>query len=94
MIDHETEELLPFNTCEIEGDPSLATRYRWTLKGCRGGIKLESIVVGNKRFTSKEAIGRFIRALNAPRSTPPEITASQRARQDEAAKKSLKRAGV
>ena len=43
---------------------SLATTWRHALRGI-DGIKLETAKVGRKRFTSVEAIGRFVEALTA-----------------------------
>lgn len=51
----------------------LSTLWRWITYGVRGQ-KLESILIGNVRYTSREAIDRFIARLNAVRpadSTPP-----------------------
>lgn len=36
---------------------------RWMRHGVRG-VRLESILIGNRRFTSKEAIERFIQKTN------------------------------
>jgi hypothetical protein len=44
--------------------PSLGTVYRHIRQGCRGA-RLESFVCGGKRYTSVEAIGRFIAATTA-----------------------------
>lgn len=44
--------------------PSLGTVYRHIGQGCRGA-RLESFVCGGKRYTSVEAIGRFIAATTA-----------------------------
>lgn len=60
------EELVPVTRagqfCPSRPDPS--TVCRWALKGARG-IKLESIRVGGKVMTSKEAVQRFLAACNA-----------------------------
>lgn len=97
MIDHTKEELINFEECGllIPGNPARCTLYRWVLKGCRG-VKLETIVCGHKRFTSKEAIARFIAAQNAGESPvqAPTVTAKQRKRQAEAAMETLSKAGV
>ena len=95
MIDHETETLIPFEICglQIPGRPDRSTVYRWWLKGVRGS-KLETLLIGNKRFTSREAIGRFIAAQNATGEPAPTITAGQRRRQSEAARKSLQEIGI
>lgn len=60
MIDIESEQLIPFRDApkHIPGRPHAATCHRWRLVGVRG-VKLETIKVGSKRFTSKEAIRRF-----------------------------------
>lgn len=95
MINHTTEELIPIEEAGslIPGNPSRCTVYRWTLKGSRGQV-LETIVCGHKRFTSREAIDRFITAQNADKTPAPAITASQRRRQSEAARQELSKAGV
>jgi hypothetical protein len=41
--------------------PSPVTMWRWSRRGIRG-IRLESILIGGRRFTSREALGRFIAA--------------------------------
>ena len=93
-IDVKHEDLHLLENILIPGNPSFATRYRWTLKGLRGGTKLESVLIGNRRYTSTEAVDRFLIALNAPKAQPPEISARQRSRQDTAARKKLEAVGV
>jgi len=63
-----TERLRPLQEAarEIPGRPHISTVLRWCLKGIKGGIKLETILVGGKRFTSVEAIERFVARLSAP----------------------------
>jgi hypothetical protein len=72
---------------------SLATLHRWRLKGVRG-TRLETILIGGQRYTSAEAIGRFIAAQNASDSPVPTITPDQRKRQAEAAQRALADAGI
>ena len=36
----------------------VSTLHRWALRGC-GGRKLETLLIGRERMTSKEALGRF-----------------------------------
>ena len=43
----------------------LQTVTRWTKKGIKGVI-LESMLVGERRYTSQMAIDRFLRRLNTP----------------------------
>jgi hypothetical protein len=58
---------------------SVGCGWRWVLYGVRGGIRLESCLIGGKRFTSEEAIERFISRINAePGTTPTTRTVRQR----------------
>ena len=97
MIDTENETLLtPAQACkEFPGGISLPTVWRYMgPKGVRGA-RLESLVCGGKRWTSKEAICRFILAQNADEQpAPAAITPAQRRRQSEAARAELERAGI
>ena len=63
MIDLSKESLLTVKDArkELPGRPSINTIYRWFWKGVRG-IKLESVRVGGRVFTSKEACCRFVKA--------------------------------
>ena len=63
MIDTSKELLLSMNEAQSEFpiEPSTPTLWRWVLKGTRG-VVLESIKIGGRRFTSKQAIERFIAA--------------------------------
>ena len=94
MIDASTESLIPFQQAgrHIPGNPSVCTLHRWRLKGVRGA-KLETLLVGGIRFTSKEAIERFIAAQNAC-ELPPAITPQQRARQSATARRVLEDMGI
>ena len=95
MIDHEVEDLIPFETCGqlIPGRPSRCTLFRWAFKGVRG-VKLETLVCGHKRFVSKEAIARFVAAQNTPETPAPAISVKQRRRQAETADRLLQEAGL
>ena len=59
--------------------PSPASVWRWCTRGIRQRdgrvVRLEYGKAGRRLFTSKEAIGRFCRALTAPTEThvPPTI---------------------
>lgn len=69
MIDARAETLLaPKQACRVVPGRtgrgiSLATLWRWMSKG-RRGVALESVLVGGARYTSMEAIARFIAACN------------------------------
>ncbi len=63
---------------------NVSTVYRWTLRGVRGR-RLESVRIGGSRYTSVEAISRWIRELNpeAPRSVPTPARDTARSRRTE-----------
>jgi hypothetical protein len=65
MIDHETERLLSMTEAAklLPGRPDVSTLWRWRTGGCRGH-KLETILFGGRRYTSREAITRFLTAIN------------------------------
>ena len=96
-IDTDREDLIPF--CEARtafpGGKrlSLATLHRWRLHGVRG-TKLETCLVGGLRYTSVQAIQRFVANQNRAESRAPTITASQRRKQAETADRLLQEAGI
>jgi hypothetical protein len=49
-------ELLP-------GEPTRSTLSRWAHHGVRG-VKLATFLVGGRRYTTKDAIDQFVRALS------------------------------
>jgi hypothetical protein len=95
-IDITKEELLTFNKARdaFPGGrrPALATLHRWRLDGIRG-VRLETAQIGGSRFTSREAIVRFLTEQNASQTPTPSITPSQRRRQAETADRLLQEAG-
>lgn len=72
MIDIRNEELVPFPDApkHIPGRPHIATVHRFRLRGSHGK-KLESVKVGGRRFTSIEAIQRFVEAVTAAADGEP-----------------------
>ena len=48
----------------LPGRPNIATLWRWRTRGVRG-VKLESCLVGGRRYTSREALDRFIERSTA-----------------------------
>ena len=93
----ETETLIPFNSAR-EAFPggkrlSLATLHRWRLHGVRG-TRLETILIGGSRYTSTEAIQRFVEAQNPAESAEPAITSKQRATMAQTANRLLAEAGI
>jgi len=54
------------------GNPSLSAVQRWMRRGSRGAV-LETVLICGKRYTSKEAIARFLRGqlrIEAERPAP------------------------
>jgi hypothetical protein len=102
-IDYESESIITLGEACRAFPPngvSDATMARWIQRGVKvksigAFVRLETLVLGGRRVTSKEAIGRFIQAQN-PVDVPaaPVITASQRRRQSESARQELERMGV
>ena len=97
-IDTALETLLTFEDARtaFPGDRrlSLATLHRWRLNGVRN-VKLETLLIGGLRYTSREAIDRFIASQNADDNpATPVITLTQRRKQSEAARTELERIGV
>jgi hypothetical protein len=66
-IDLDREQLVPL-TCAAQQYPGrrphIATVFRHVLKGVRG-VQLESTMIAGRRYTSMEAIRRFLSAINA-----------------------------
>lgn len=95
MIDPATETLIRFQVAgrHIPGNPSVCALHRWRLNGVRG-TKLETLLCGGVRFTSVEAISRFIAEQNRDESPAPTLTAGQRRTQAESANRLLQEAGL
>jgi hypothetical protein len=75
--------------------PSTATIWRWLKAGCRG-VVLESILIGGRRYTSTEAIDRFIVRTTAAAAgeQPAARTPKQREQAVGAAERELEAAGI
>jgi hypothetical protein len=71
MLDIQNERLclLCEAAKEVPGRPHVSTLIRWWQRGVRG-VKLETVVVGGRRYTSVEAINRFIARLSEPGGVP------------------------
>jgi hypothetical protein len=73
-----------------------STIYRWVMAGVKG-VKLETITIGGYRYTSTQAIGRFIAALSgrpAPDGVEAVQTPAARRRELAAVDKELDAMGV
>jgi hypothetical protein len=75
----------------------VATVHRWRLRGVRG-VRLETIAIGGLRYTSREALERFITATTAAAdgaTTPAPIRSTkQREAAIAAAERELADAGL
>ena len=75
--------------------PAYATWWRWRRVGIRG-VKLETILIGGRRFTSAEAVQRFISATTAAADgAAPTVRTPRRRRLEQAqARDVLHHAGI
>ena len=71
------EELIPFSAGirSLPGRPHISSGYRYITRGIRG-VVLESIVVGGRRWTSRQALRRFIAAVTAAANQSSDRAAS------------------
>lgn len=97
MIDIQSESLLTFSAAakSLPGRPHLSTLHRWRMHGVRG-VKLETVLVGGRRYTSSEALQRFCQRITAAdRSEPaPVRTRRQREADIRRAEAELAKAGI
>jgi hypothetical protein len=70
VIDLQTEELRTFQEVAhlLPGSPHVSTLYRWASRGVKG-VRLETVVVGGRRYTSAEALRRFAQRLTVDPSS-------------------------
>jgi hypothetical protein len=71
MIDIHTEKLQTLTEAArlLPDRPHVSTLYRWAQRGVKG-VRLETVVVGGRRYTSVEALQRFAQRLTADPSPP------------------------
>ncbi len=95
MIDIQRETIVSISEAprHVPGRPSVQTLWRWVLSGTRAG-KLESCLIGGRRFTSVEAIQRFAEQSTAAADTPSARTSRQRERAIEQAERACEQAGI
>ena len=89
-IDVSSETLISFQEApkHIPGTPHISSLHRWRLRGVRGR-RLETVICGGRRFTSKQAIERFMLADEGG-----ETDASDRKRRADRAGKELDSLGI
>ena len=76
-VDIHNQTLIPVSEipAHVPGRPHLATCWRWIQRGCRG-VKLESVLIGGKRFSSLEALQTFVEATTAAADGTSTVIAS------------------
>jgi hypothetical protein len=78
----------------IPGRPHISSLHRWRTRGVRN-VRLETTVVGGRRYTSREAIERFIdRSTAAANHAPSSQTTVQSRRAAEQAARELADDGI
>ena len=94
MIDIHAETLLTLSEAAklLPDRPHPSTLHRWRLNGVHG-VRLESVQIGRKRYTSQEALARFIERSTAA-ADRQHGTSRQAERRHERAKQELAAAGI
>jgi hypothetical protein len=95
MIDPLSETLLTLTEAAklLPGRPSTHLLWRWRTSGVRG-VKLETVLVGGRRYTNRSALERFIeRTTAAEIGEPVPHSSRQHARSHAAAKRELQATG-
>ena len=91
------ESWLPLSEASkfFPGRPHRSSVWRFAMKGVRG-VRLETIVCGGRRYTSEEAILRFIAGTTAAANGEPmPVRQSVKRRQEQQqAKDTLREAGI
>ncbi len=98
MVDINNEELLRFPSeaaKHVPGRPHVCSLWRWRTQGFKG-VRLETVLVGGRRYTSKEAIQRFVEKTTAAVDGPSTraSTPARRKRELERAQRELEKAGL
>lgn len=101
MIDILNKQMIPFSKipgwCEkhIGNRVNRSTAHRWRMRGARG-VKLETVLVGGRRYTSQEALLRFLDMTTVAEDgvSSPQHNSHERCRSHEEAEAYLKPEGI
>ncbi len=97
MFDLLSEHRLSLTELARKEGVSVPTAWRWAQRGCKG-IRIQTIQIGGRRFTTREAFARFVEATTAAANGPQPATAARTNRQRQAAikraEKELDSAGI
>jgi hypothetical protein len=82
MIDIATEDMVSLTEAAktLPSRPDQSTLWRWRNRGVRG-VRLETVLVGGRRMTSRQALNRFFAAVNAAADGKPVRTETPRERE-------------
>ena len=102
MIDIVNEQMIPFRKIPTWCEEHLGNRvnpstvHRWRIRGARG-CKLETVLVGGRRYTSEEALLRFFDMATAAQdggNASQRTHTKQRQQSHEAAEAYLRAEGI
>ena len=95
MIDISSEQMLTLTQAAklLPGRPSVVTLWRWRSKGVKGR-KLETVAIGGRTYTSREALERFARHDGGNAEAVAIRTPKQRERAIRQAEAELAKAGI
>ncbi len=64
-LDLLTEDMIRLSQvpAELPERVNITTVWRWAMRGV-GGVKLETVKIGGKKHTSRQALSRFIQATS------------------------------
>jgi len=95
MIDIHTESLVTLSQASrsLPGNPHLSTLHRWRLRGVRG-VKLETCLIGGRRFTSLEAVANFAEQISAKDNKSAKSATSLSRREVESLERQCQEEGI
>jgi hypothetical protein len=91
-IDLFTEDRISLTALAGELDVSTSTCWRWTQRGIRGH-RLECFSLGGRRYTTRQALSRFLTRINGGEAVDKKPPPSRK-RQIAAAEKRAQQMGV
>ena len=95
-IDISGEQILTLTQAakSLPGRPNISTLWRWYTQGVRG-CRLETVMIGGRRYTSVQALQRFADRLSRPADKPGHAPTTQvRQRNVAAVERELDVAGI
>lgn len=99
MISTASEDLIPFNQVPQHLQKTfghkvhIASVYRWVNRGL-GGVRLETIKVGSKRFTSAQALDRLFNGATERNQDIKAVTDDLKSRNEQRIESEAKRLGI